>query len=333
MGICRLVISLLLLFAGTSISRAEPAVETVLEGLKNPVAVALQPETGVIFIAEGGAGRVVRVIDGRAREVIGDFPVEQYGDGPKFAIGPLGLAFLDKDHLVVGGGGQADGEDMLRVYRVPEEGSIKAGEMVSSSTLGPLNDLGGEGNFYGLARVGGVLYVTCNGDDTKGWIARAVIAGGAEKTVGPLQRAIATKVATGLDAPVALAVAPDGSLVVGQMGEIKVAGDSGLTFYHPSSGKMLAHFPTGLHDITGLAYGPGGMLYATDFSWLEPGQGSLSQLLSVRGRKQTVKARTVMPLERPTAIAFTSTGAALVTVLGSGNKQAGGKLLRITLDP
>jgi len=321
MGACRLIISLLLLLVGASMLRAEPAVETVLEGLKNPVAVALQPETGVIFIAEGGAGRVVRVIEGQAQEVIGGFPVEQYGDGPKFAIGPLGLAFLDKDHLVVGGGGQADGEDLLRVYRVPGEGSIKAGEMVSSSTLGPLNDLGGEGNFYGLARVGGVLYVTCNGDDTKGWIARAVIAGGAEKTVGPL------------DAPVALAVAPDGSLVVGQMGEIKVAGDSGLTFYHPSSGKMLAHFSTGLHDITGLAYSPGGMLYATDFSWLEPGQGSLSQLLSVRGRKQTVKARTVMPLERPTAIAFTSTGAVLVTVLGSGNKQAGGKLLRITLDP
>jgi hypothetical protein len=333
MGTRKLILSLSLLVAGGSILLAEPTVETVLEGLKNPVAVALQPETGVIFVAEGGAGRVVRVMEGQAQEVIGGFPVEQYGDGPKFAIGPLGLAFLDKDHLVVGGGGQADGEELLRVYKLPAEGSIKAGEMVSSSRLGPLNDVGGEGNFYGLARIGGLLYVTCNGDDTKGWIARAVIAGGDEKTLGPLQRAIATKVATGLDAPVALAVAPDGSLVVGQMGEIKVAGDSGLSFYHPSSGKLLAHFATGLHDITGLAYGPDGMLYATDFSWLEPGQGSLSQLLSVRGRKQTVRARMVLPLERPTAITFTSEGTALVTVLGSGNKQAGGKLLRITLGP
>lgn len=175
--------------------------------------------------------------------------------------------------------------------------------------------------------------LACNGDDTKGWIAKALLVGGVEKTVAPLQRAIATKVATGLDAPVALAVSPDGNLVVGQMGEIKVAGDSGLTFYHPASGKRLAHFATGLHDISGLAYGPGGMLYATDFSWLKPDQGSLSQLLSVRERKQTVRARLVLPLERPTAITFDQSGAALVTVIGSGEKPDSGKLLRIELDP
>ena len=68
MGFCRWRMALFLLLAGTSMLQAEPAVETVLERLKNPVAVALQPETGVIFIAEGGAGRVVRVVEGQAEE-------------------------------------------------------------------------------------------------------------------------------------------------------------------------------------------------------------------------------------------------------------------------
>ncbi len=329
----KLVISLALLISACSLLRAEPTVETVLEGLKNPVAVVLQPETDVIFVAESGAGRVIRIVDGKAEVVITGFPLEKYGEGPKYSIGPLGLAFLDKDHLVVGGGGLPDGEELLRCYKLPEAGSIEASEMVSSSSLKPVDDVGGEGNFYGLARTSGALFVTCNGDDTKGWIARALLVGGVEKTVAPLQRVIATKVATGLDAPVALTVSPDGNLVVGQMGEIKVAGDSGLTFYHPTSGKRLAHFATGLHDISGLAYGPGGMLYATDFSWLKPDQGSLSQLLSVRERKQTVKARRILPLERPTAITFDQSGAALVTVIGSGEKPDSGKLLRIELDP
>ena len=97
--------------------------QTVLDGLDNPCAVAIQPETGDIFVSDSGAGRIIRVVDGKAQDVITDFPGDVYGKGPMYNIGPLGLGFISKDILVVGGGGQKDGDELLRVYKVPEKGA------------------------------------------------------------------------------------------------------------------------------------------------------------------------------------------------------------------
>ena len=60
--------------------------------------------------------------------------------------------------------------------------------------------------------------------------------------VGSFSRAIATKELTDVDAPVAITVAPDGSLAVGQMGEISMPGDGLLTFYDAATGDKLANF-------------------------------------------------------------------------------------------
>ena len=91
-------------------------VVTLVKDLKNPTGIAVQPETGHVFVADSGNFRVVRFADGMLEEVITDFPKDKYGENPTFDIGPLGLAFIDKDTLVVGGGGKPDGEEMLRVY-------------------------------------------------------------------------------------------------------------------------------------------------------------------------------------------------------------------------
>ncbi len=80
-------------------------VETVVGGLTNPCGVAVQPETGVVFISDSGAGRVVRVVDGKLEPVITGIPKDVYGKGPMYDIGPLGLVFLDKTTLAVGDGG------------------------------------------------------------------------------------------------------------------------------------------------------------------------------------------------------------------------------------
>lgn len=63
-------------------------VETVVGGLTNPCGVAVQPETGVVFISDSGAGRVVRVVDGKLEAVITGFPKDVYGKGPMYDIGP-----------------------------------------------------------------------------------------------------------------------------------------------------------------------------------------------------------------------------------------------------
>ena len=152
-----------LVLAGNGQANAQDAIpEIVVKGLNNPSGIAIQPETGHVFVADSGAGRVVRVIDGKVEAVITDFPTEGYGTNPTYKIGPLGLLFLDKETLVVGGGGLPDGEDLIRVFKVPDVGAeaIKASETHGDALALPAineKDDGevikpGEGNFYGLAR-------------------------------------------------------------------------------------------------------------------------------------------------------------------------------------
>lgn len=309
---------------------AEPTVEIVAEGLTVPCGVAIQPETGHVFVADSAAGRVIRIIDGKAEDVIVGFPLDKYGKGPTYPIGPLGLAFIDQNVLAVGGGGYPDAKDKLRVYNVPAAGeaALKADEDdVAALEIPATEKLAGEGNFYGVAFTGGALFVTCNGDDTKGWVARAGVKG---TKVGPFMRAIATKELTGVDAPVAITVAPDGSLAVGQMGEISLPGDGLLTFYDPQDGAMLANFETGLHDITGLAYAPRGKLYATDFSWGDASEGGLFQIgAKYTKKKQSIDVTKIVDLDKPTALAVDADGNLYVTVIGSG-EGASGKLLKIS---
>ena len=195
--------------------------ETVVEGLNNPCGVAIHPKTGVVFVADSGAGRICKIENGKAVPVITDFPMDVYGKGPKYDIGPLGLAFLDENHLVVGGGGLKDGEELWRLYKLPEAGkTIKASEMVYSGKLPPEGDIKGEGNFYALAIAGDKIYVSANGDDTKGWLGVATVKDG---KITDYKRGIATKEAVEVDAPVGLTVDPkNGYIVVGQMGEITI---------------------------------------------------------------------------------------------------------------
>ncbi|MCA9225222.1 MAG: hypothetical protein KDA47_06405, partial [Planctomycetales bacterium] len=156
------------------VGAAEPTATTTLKGLNNPCGIAIQPETGVVFVSDSGAGKVVKLVDGKAVDVITDFPIDVYGKGPKYNIGPLGLAFIDQKTLVVGGGGLVDGEELLRIYEVGDE-AIKADKMVNSFKLEATDEIKGEGNFYGVAVTKEAVFVTCNGDDTKGWVGKAAI--------------------------------------------------------------------------------------------------------------------------------------------------------------
>lgn len=305
-------------------------VETVVEGLHNPTGIAIQPETGHVFVAESGALRVIRIVDGKIEPVIVDFPKDVYGKGPIYDVGPLGLLFIDKNTLVVGGGGQPDGEDMLRVYTIPEPGSdpIPASQMAGDpKTLSATDELPGEGNFYGLARGDEGVFVTCNGDDAKGWIGLATLEGGKLKD---FKRHIATQEATGVNAPVAITISPEGYVTVGQMGKIDLAGDSVLTFYR--DGKMEANFETGISDITGLAYSPQqGFLFATDFNWLSTDQGGLYKIIRTSDEK-VCKTRKIADLEKPTALAFHPEGDLYITLAGNmaeSAKEPDGKLVMI----
>ena len=92
---------------------------------------------------------------------------------------------------------------------------------------------------------------------------------------------------------------------------------------------------TGLHDIVGLAISPqSGRLYAVDFASIAPEEGGLYRLDLKKDEGEMVcRATRLMPLDRPTAMAFTPDGTLFVTSLGSLNREhEGGLLIRVYND-
>ncbi|GAA4422628.1 hypothetical protein [Bremerella cremea] len=332
----RFLLSTPLLFLSAMVAQAEIKPEVILEGLKCPSGVAIQPETETVFVAETAASQIIRVVDGKAEVVVSEFPADEYGKGPTYQIGPLGLAFLDKEHLVVGDGSLKDGEEVVRVYTIGENGAEvqKADAGKKTNPLEAEGEMPGEGNFYGVAVDIDNVYVTSNGDDKKGWIARASL----EKDgLGELTRYIPTKDSVDVDAPAAITISPRREVVVGQMGEINDQKDSLLTFYDQKSKSLLLSLPAELYDVVGLAYSPKtGRLYAVDYSWADPKQGGLYRLDAVRrDGQQMVKATKLIDLDQPTALAFNQAGELYITLFGNGDGKdtsktpATGKLLKI----
>ena len=334
-----LLMCLSLLFATAVVSEAQEVpsvtIEEVVTGLDNPCGVAMQPKTGKVFVAESGAGRVLRVEDkNKTAPAITGFSLGTYGPGPTYSIGPLGLAFLDEKRLVVGGGGKLDGDEQTYLFELPEDGSPLE-VSAARHQLGPVpaseETATGEGNFYGIAVNKKAIFVTANGDDTKGWVLKSQLPKSGPKQLEPF---IATKAFTGVDAPTAITISPEGHLVVGQMGEIGEATDSLLTFYDVKTGQMLLNLPTGLKDITALAYSPKQKrLYALDFSWNDPAGGGLYRLDQVleEGRV-AVRPVLVQALTHPTAMAFGTDGSLYVSIFGTSqesNEEKPGKLLRL----
>jgi DNA-binding beta-propeller fold protein YncE len=308
-------------------------VEEVIGGLSNPCGVAIQPGTNDVFLSDSANSRVCRLKNGKLEDVITASPKDVFGKGPFYDIGPLGLAFTsDGKSLVVGDGGYKDGEECIRVYTVPEAGKSPLNyEKDASQKIGPLapaEGVLGEGNLYALALTPTALYVTCNGDDTKGWVGKADLSG---TKFGKLERWLPTKEMVEVDAPVGITISKQGDIVVGQFGENNKPQDSLLSFYSAKTGKLLLNLETRLYDITALAYSPKtGLLYATDFAWMKPDEGGLFRL----DASQTgVKATKIASLDKPTALAFAPDGTLYITVIGpkgeNENASKQGKLLKI----
>jgi DNA-binding beta-propeller fold protein YncE len=310
-----------------------PKYKVKITNLENPSGLAIDPETGHVFIASrfgvyryDPAKHTEDVPKGEKLSLmISGYPTDIYGKGPEYKIGPLGLA-IKGNWLIVGDGSRPDSEELVRIYEIKPEmksddSPIKEDE--AAFTLGPIEagDLSdkGEGNFYGVAVIGDRIFITSNGDDTKGWILKSDIE---DNKPGELTGFVATKELLEVDAPAAATVSPDGTqLVVSQMGEINIPGDSLLTFYNPEDGTLIRSLETGLSDIIGLAYSPkSGKLYATEFSWIDESQGGLFRL-DIEG--DTVTPVKIMSLDKPAALAFDKEGETLyVTVFGSVKEGA-----------
>jgi len=312
----------------------------VIIHLDNPCGVCVQPNTQNVFVtAVNGIFRYVRGTPHKIYLEIdrGAMPVKDvYGKGPMYDIGPLGCAMWGNDHLIIADGSLKDGEEVVRIYKVGDQApppKMIPAENSAETTLGPIAPGSeaspkGEGNFYAAVIWNDVIYITSNGDDTKGWILKSEIKDGKPGTLTP---AIATKEQVNVDAPIGLAVMPDSSaLVVSQGGEVNMPADSLICTYG-ADGKLIKKYETGLNDVVGIAYSPTSKkLYGVDFSWIDPAQGGLFEL-AIEG--DTCKATKVslldgdgkaLSLDRPTSLAFDKEGRCYITVISTG-KDTGDK--------
>ncbi|WP_428306290.1 hypothetical protein [Lacipirellula sp.] len=324
-------------------------VETLLTGLDNPCAVVVRPEARngqpyEIYVAESGAGQVLRVVSDKPSEskpIITGFPVDSYGDAkkdePEYRIGPLGLAFITPKKLAVGGAGLEQGEDLVTVYALPEDGSALDYKQ-QDHAVGPIlkgkKTTTGEGNFYGLAKSDDALFVTSNGDDDEAWVLKADLKANKLRDLQPF---IATKQLVGTTGPTGAVVNPKPNanyLVISQMSDFETDRDSLITFYSPRTGKVALNQQTGLYDIAGLAYSPTDNLYAVDVVRADAKLGGVYRLEAAeKDGQQTCRAVKIAGAERPTALAFGPDGAMYVTAIGprqAPGTPSTGVLLKIT---
>jgi hypothetical protein len=303
--------------------------KVLLDDLDHPCGVAVRPlSAGELFVAESGAGRVLRV---RLNEppdstvAIEGFPRSQVGAEQKYNLGPLAVAFVDRTTLVVGEGGEPNGADALRVYQLPDDGKTLPFDK-SKLTLRatPDQSAASEGDFFAIATKSTTLFAASSVEGAAGWVFKAEMAG---LTPPILNRFIETRRETGASAPRAIDLSKRGELVVAQAGDFGTKKDSVVCFYHAVNGKQLLRLDTGLHDIVGLAFSKSGLLYAIDHAASDPSACGLFRLdMDVRGGRQAIKAVKLLPLARPAGLAIPSDRELYITTFGGGEGAKDGKM-------
>lgn len=301
----------------------------VTDGLNNPTCVAVQPETGLIFVADSGNGQVVRVLDGKIEPVITDFPKESLGTNPPVNIGPLSLAFLNRDNLLVGTGGQPAGEDSIRQYALTPA-AMKFDASKNSLTLiaDPIITEPAEGNFFGLAVAPNAIYASSHGSAAKGWV--SLVSRSSSDSLTNLARHLASTEAVGVATPTSVTLSPHGYLIVSNIGELGEKRDSVAAFYEPVSKKMLMKMELGLCDVCSIAYSPRRQMYALDMAWGQP-HGGLYRVIEDKSAPSGLKTKLIVKLPNPTSMCFDSDGAVFVTLRGTVDEKGNSKgaLVRI----
>ncbi len=314
------------------------ATEMVLSGLDSPWGLAIRAgrdKTGPheLFLAESGAGRVIRVTTaqpGKVHEVVVGFPVSASTTSPAIHMGPLGLAFLTRTKLLVTGVGGDAGQREVRVYVLPGDDAELAADSYDHQASTARS--GAEfGDLWAVATTPAAAYFTAGGVQGEGWLFQAKLEANRLEALRPF---VSPRRGGDLTNPAGVTLTPADRpqfLVVADEGSFDTPHDSRLIFYTLETGSLALSLSTGLDDVTALAYSPSGQLYVLDCARNDTGQGGVYRLDDARHEgRQACRAVKITTVVRGVSMAFAPDGALYATSLGKSEKSDQGALIKIT---
>jgi DNA-binding beta-propeller fold protein YncE len=337
-------LTLVHLFALTAISaesgkEGKLTVQTVATGLQDPRAVAVRPDTGSgadeIFIAETGAGRVVKITAGKndkPADVVAGFSIK-----PNSSAGVQSLFFIDRNRLVATGGDD-DGKPFVRLYELAESNTpltadqAKGDADLAESDQQPRLEARA---FSSIARsrqndkVGDFLIVAALGERAPIGIAYIPVRAGTLSDIFPIRL---TGPAADI-APAAITVGATGYVVVASKFGQASEQSTKLRFINPISRRVAMEIPLELDQVTALAYSPKtGNLYATGAGKGNGGATGVFRIENADPVTRRVDLIRITALEHPSALSFAPDGSLYVVTTSKDKIKNAGTLVRISGD-
>jgi len=317
---------------------ADVSVEKVASGLNGPSAIAIRPggsDPGELFVAERGAGRVVKLSIGKTGQsiaVITGFAEPRGANGETGeaadAAGIESLLFLDPMRLAVAGG-EGDGRPYLRLFEVGDSHRmLTAGDAKQNLEMPEGGEAAAIRGFRNLARtmpndtVADVLIAAGETSRGPGGLWKIAVRA---NTLGEISPMFAKKPDRFRGSVGGIAIASPGYITIAAAADDSKRADT-IRFVNPVDGRVVLQVRTGLKEIIGVAYSPvTGNLYAADGD-----AGAIYRIddASTPG-KPACKAAKIADVRHPTAIAFASEGTLFIA---TSDESSDGALYQLSGD-